>query len=124
MRAVQRHQQDDPALAAQGPAGPAVRFRRRQAPRGFLLGSVERFFAGHKDQVARGTNFSQVGDAERDADPPPGAAARRPVPLLRREIGRRIARAMNRSPLTILHTIRKHDEEHPDHAIFPQRRRS
>ena len=26
---------------------------------------------------------------------------------------------MNRSPLTILHTIRKHDQEHPDQAIFP-----
>ena len=33
---------------------------------GFLLGSVERFFAAHKDQVARGTNFSQVDDDERD----------------------------------------------------------
>ena len=30
----------------------------------FLLSSVERFFAGHQDQVARGM-LSQVSDAER-----------------------------------------------------------
>src|SRR5207302_5229653 len=33
---------------------------------GFLLGSVERFFTGHKEQVTRGMNFSQVSDAEHD----------------------------------------------------------
>jgi RNA polymerase sigma factor (sigma-70 family) len=36
-----------------------------------------------------------------------------------REITRRIARKLNRSPLTILHVIRKFDQEHPDRAIFP-----
>ena len=86
---------------------------------GFLLGSVERFFAGHREQVERGMNFSQMTDAERQE-------------ILRRarrlavycncctnEISRRIARTLNRSPLTILHTIRKHDQEHPEAAIFP-----
>src|SRR5215207_7252846 len=33
---------------------------------GFLLSSVERFFSGHKEQVARGMNFSQLTDAERE----------------------------------------------------------
>jgi RNA polymerase sigma factor (sigma-70 family) len=37
-----------------------------------------------------------------------------------REITRRIARKLNRSPLTILHVIRKFDQEHPDLAIFPK----
>jgi RNA polymerase primary sigma factor len=100
---------------------PARRFVFADGKRrvGFLLGSVERFFAGHKDQVTRGMNFSQVSDHEREE-------------ILRRarrlatfchccapEISRRIARMMNRSPLTIQHTIRKHDQEHPDQAIFP-----
>ena len=34
------------------------------------------------------------------------------------EISRRIARKLNRSPATILHTIRKHDQEQPGLAIF------
>src|SRR3954466_10110501 len=47
---------------------PARRFifadgRRRV---GVLLSSVERFFNAHRDQVAHGTNLSQVGDSERD----------------------------------------------------------
>ena len=32
---------------------------------GFLLSSVDRFFASHREQVAEATNFSQVGDEER-----------------------------------------------------------
>ena len=87
---------------------------------GFLISSVERFFAGHRDQVARGTNFSQLGDAEREDIL---KKARRLAVYCRccaNEIARRIARRINRSPLTVLHTIRKHDLDHPEDAIFPQ----
>src|SRR2546430_6234160 len=47
---------------------PARRFLFPDGKRrvGFLLGSVERFFSGHMDQVTRGMNFSQVDDAERE----------------------------------------------------------
>jgi RNA polymerase primary sigma factor len=83
---------------------------------GFLLSSVERFLANHNEHVLPAANFSQVGDEER-------------VEILRRarvlathcteeEITRRIARGMNRSPLTVLHTIRKHDQEAPADAIL------
>ncbi|MEA2735140.1 MAG: polymerase primary sigma factor [Humisphaera sp.] len=85
---------------------------------GFLLSSVERFFASHRDQVARGTNFSQVDDGERDEIL---RRARRLASLCHccvNEISRRIARKLNRSPATILHTIRKHDQEEPAQAIF------
>jgi len=85
---------------------------------GFLLSSVERFFASHEDQVARGTNFSQVDDRERDAIL---RRARRLATMCHccvNEISRRIARKLNRSPATILHTIRKHDQENPAAAIF------
>jgi RNA polymerase primary sigma factor len=85
---------------------------------GFLISSVERFFAAHHDQVARGTNFSQVDDGERDAIL---RRARRLAAMCHccvNEISRRIARKLNRSPATILHTIRKHDQENPQGAIF------
>src|SRR6476620_7356890 len=47
---------------------PARRFLFPDGKRrvGFLLSSVERFFTGHKEQVTRGMNFSQVNDKERD----------------------------------------------------------
>ncbi len=101
---------------------PARRFLFADGKRrvGFLLSSVERFFASHQDQVVRGTNFSQVSEGERDE-------------ILRRarrlavycqccvhEISRRIGRHMNRSPLTIQHIIRKHDQENPSVAVFAQ----
>ena len=85
---------------------------------GFLVSSVERFFATHREQVDRGTNFSQVDGPERDEIL---RRARRLATLCQcctSEIARRIARKLNRSPLTVLHTIRKHDDEHPARAIF------
>jgi len=101
---------------------PARRFVFADGKRrvGFLLSSVERFFSGHKEQVVRGMNFSQVSDEERDEIL---RRARRLAVMCHcctHEIARRIARKMNRSPLTIQHTIRKHDQENPGEAIFPQ----
>src|SRR5688572_25036963 len=76
---------------------------------GFLLRSVERFVNAHGEQVASKANLSQVGEVEVQE-------------ILRRarrlaaagwavsEITRRIGRVMNRSPLAVLHTIKKHDE--------------
>ncbi|HEY8668515.1 MAG TPA: sigma-70 family RNA polymerase sigma factor, partial [Tepidisphaeraceae bacterium] len=69
-----------------------------------------------KEQVTRSGNFTLVDEAER-------------LEILRRasrlgmqcdsqEISRRIGRKLNRSPLTILHTIRKHDHEHPEQSIL------
>jgi RNA polymerase sigma factor (sigma-70 family) len=86
---------------------------------GFLLGSVERFLAGNQEQVSRGANFSQVGDAERDEIVRRARRLAEGCHCCINEICRRLARKLNRSPLTILHTIRKHDEEHPDEAVFP-----
>ena len=87
---------------------------------GFLLSSVERFFSGHREQVARGMNFSQLTDSDKAEIL---QRARRLAVFCQcctHEIARRIARKMNRSPLTILHTIRKHDQEHPEQAVFPR----
>ncbi len=83
---------------------------------GFLLSSVERFFAAHENQL---TNCSPLAEAEQ-------------VEILRRarrlasdcgcwpdEIARRIGKKMGRSPLAIVHTLRKHDAENPKQAILP-----
>ena len=99
---------------------PARRFIFADGKRrvGFLLSSVERFVATHENQVAQAANFSQVTDDERQAIL---ARARRLAEGCRccvREITRRIARKLNRSPLTVLHIVRKFDQEHPDQAIF------
>lgn len=101
---------------------PARRFTFPDQKRrvGFLLSSVERFLDRHGEQVRRGTDFSQVQPAERDLII---RRARRLAGQCRccvNEISRRIGRRLNRSPLTILHVIRKHDAENPGQAVFPE----
>lgn len=100
---------------------PARRFIFPDAKRrvGFLLSSVERFFSNHREQVSRGSNFSQVTPEEREEIIRRGRRLATAGRCCEREISRRVGRWMNRSPLTILHTIRKHDEEAPAQAIFP-----
>ncbi|MDB5330680.1 MAG: polymerase sigma factor, sigma-70 family [Phycisphaerales bacterium] len=86
---------------------------------GFLLSSVERFFASHQDQVARGMNFSQVGDVEREEIIRRAKRLAGTCRCCTHEIARRIGKKLNRSPATVMHTLRKHDQEHPESAIFP-----
>ena len=87
---------------------------------GFLLSSVDRFLAAHQDQLTTGrANFSQVDDTERDRILRRARRLATQGDCCEQEITRRLGRAMQRSPLTILHTIRKHDAEHPDAAVFP-----
>ncbi|HWP41166.1 MAG TPA: hypothetical protein VNL70_09590, partial [Tepidisphaeraceae bacterium] len=86
---------------------------------GFLLSSVERFFTVRREQVVRGMNFSQVDQLERQRMLRQARRLAGQCGCCPAEIARRIARKLNRSPLTILHTIRKHDQENPQAAIFP-----
>jgi RNA polymerase sigma factor (sigma-70 family) len=85
----------------------------------FLISSVERFFAAHQDQVARGTNFSLVSDAERQAIVTRARRLATACGCCEGEIARRIGKKLNRSPATILHTLRKHDQENAAVAVFP-----
>lgn len=99
---------------------PARRFLFPDGKRrvGFLLTSVERFVNKHSDQVGRAANFSQVDEVERDEILRRARRLAMHCECCAQEISRRIGRRLNRSPLTILHTIRKHDQENPDQAIF------
>ncbi|HXE52617.1 MAG TPA: sigma-70 family RNA polymerase sigma factor [Tepidisphaeraceae bacterium] len=85
---------------------------------GFLIGSVERFFNDHREQVARGTNFSQVSELERQEILRRAQRLSGECGCCEQEVARRIARKLNRSPLTILHIVRKHDQENPAASIF------
>ena len=84
---------------------------------GFLLSSVERFIHQHQQQVAISANFAQVTATEVDEIV---RQARRLADCgcCESEIARRVGKRMHRSPLTMLHTLRKHDGEHPDRAVL------
>jgi len=85
---------------------------------GFRLTIVEQFLSTHRENVERGANFSQVDLPERDVILTKARRLATQCRCCQNEIARRIARKLNRSPLTVLSTIRKHDAEHPAGAIF------
>lgn len=85
---------------------------------GFRLTIVERFLTTHRENVERGANFSQVDTSERDVILTKARRLATHCGCCQNEIARRIARKLNRSPLTVMSTIRKHDAEHPNEAIF------
>jgi RNA polymerase sigma factor (sigma-70 family) len=85
---------------------------------GFLRSSVERFVARHSHDIERGANFSQLSLDEREK------VVQRARRLARAgacptEISRRLARKFGRSPETIRYTLKNHDREYPDAAVFP-----
>jgi RNA polymerase sigma factor (sigma-70 family) len=85
---------------------------------GFLLSGVERFLSCHQRQISAGTNFSQVSAGELEE------ILRRSRRIAERdecdesEVARRVARKVNRSPLTVQHLLKKHDTDHPAAAIL------
>jgi RNA polymerase sigma factor (sigma-70 family) len=85
---------------------------------GFLLGSVERFFNAHREQIPRDANFSQVDGVEQEFIIRRARTLARECGCWETEIARRIGRKLNRSPATILATLRKHDVENPKDAIL------
>ncbi len=90
----------------------------RRSRLGFLESSVRRFVLRHRDEVARGSRFSQLSDDEKRD-------------LLRRarklaqwgaqptEVVRRVAKKFRRAPETIRYTIKQFDKQNPGIAIFP-----
>jgi RNA polymerase sigma factor (sigma-70 family) len=85
----------------------------------FLTESVEAFTTPRKDLVKRSAKFRQLTEAER------ARIVRRARRLVartgcsRHELCKHIARRMHRAVETVRYTIRRHDREHPDQAVFP-----
>jgi len=84
---------------------------------GFLASTVERFIRGNGSRIERGRRFSQLSGEEHD----------RIISWARRlavagacpaDVHRRIAKRLDRSVETIRYTIKRHDQEHPDDAVF------
>jgi len=91
--------------------------RRRVA---FLESSVRHFVVGRRGQVARSGRFTQMTEAQRQGII---RRARRMAGFCScslSDVVRRLARRSGRATETIRYTIRKHDAEHPDEAIFPR----
>jgi RNA polymerase sigma factor (sigma-70 family) len=85
---------------------------------GFLKSSVDRFVARHSDDVERGAQFTQLTDAEREEII---SRARRLARVggCPAEISRRLARRLGRAVETIRYTLKNHDQQHPEAAVFP-----
>ena len=85
---------------------------------GFLASAVERFIRENPRRIARGSRFSQLSQDEHD----------KIIIWARRlalagacpaDVHRRIAKRLDRSVETIRYTIKRHDQEHPEEAVFP-----
>jgi RNA polymerase sigma factor (sigma-70 family) len=87
---------------------------------GFLESAVTRFAAANKDRVDRSASFKQLSEEEKALII---QLARRHIaqsPCCIRDISRLIGQKFGRAPETIRYTIRKHDREHPEAAVFPE----
>jgi RNA polymerase primary sigma factor/RNA polymerase sigma factor len=85
---------------------------------GFLASTVERFIRENPLRIERGSRFSQLSDEEHE----------KIVSWARRlavagacpaDVHRRIAARLGRSVETVRYTLKRHDQEHPDTAVFP-----
>jgi RNA polymerase primary sigma factor len=85
---------------------------------GFLKSSVDSFVENHAEEVHRSSKFSQLSEWEKEE------IVERARRLARyggcpSEVARRLARKLKRSPETIRYTLKNHDREHPESAVFP-----
>jgi len=92
-----------------GLAGRRVIYPDGKKRLGFLASSLERFFAIHRDSLARAANFSEIGDDESDR------ILRAAHRLASRgccgdEIVERISSRLSRSPLNISHLLEQADK--------------
>jgi RNA polymerase sigma factor (sigma-70 family) len=101
---------------------PARRFTFGDGKRrvGFLLSSVERFIAAHRNQLGSTTLCTAVADDEQTAIIRHARRLAVDCGCCVNEICLRIGRKFHRSPMTVLHTLRKHDAEHAASSILPR----
>jgi RNA polymerase primary sigma factor/RNA polymerase sigma factor len=85
---------------------------------GFLASAVERFIASNPLRIERGSRFSQLSDEEHEKII--GWARRLALAgACQADVHRRIAERLGRSVETIRYTLKRHDQEHPETAVFP-----
>ena len=84
---------------------------------GFLASAVERFTHNNPLRIERGSRFSQLTDDEHEKiigwARRLSAAGACPA-----DVHRRIAAKLGRSVETVRYTIKRHDQDHPDSAVF------
>jgi len=84
----------------------------------FTERAIRRFVRRHTELVRRGSAFRQLDEAER------AALIQRATELLARrrmklhEVAQKLADETGRAVETIRYTLRRHDQEHPDSALF------
>jgi RNA polymerase primary sigma factor len=81
---------------------------------------IERFLATNQERVARGGKFSHLSDAEREDVLKRAKRLARAAGATLTEISRRIAKRLGRSAETVRYTIKNHDRDNPDEALFPE----
>ena len=86
---------------------------------GFLESSVRRFVRDRHGQVSRSTKFTQMSEAERRDILRRARRMANFTTCTLSDVARRLARRTGRAVETVRYTIRKHDNDHPDGAIFP-----
>jgi len=85
---------------------------------GFLQSSVNRFVKNNSDRVERGSRFSQLTASQRD-EFIDSAKQMAHAGRGQSEISRQLAERTGRSIETIRTTLRQHDLDNPETAIFP-----
>jgi RNA polymerase sigma factor (sigma-70 family) len=85
---------------------------------GFLKSNVAKFATANAQRVASAGTFRQLSDEERAKIIEWARRLAKKCQCCLKDISRRIARHTGRSPETIRYTIRKHDREHPEAAVF------
>ncbi|MFO0930586.1 MAG: sigma-70 family RNA polymerase sigma factor [Gemmataceae bacterium] len=81
---------------------------------------IDRFLAGHRERVDKGSRFSQMSDQERESILLRARQLSRLGDSTLTDISRRIAAQLGRSVEAVRYTIRNYDKEHPAEAVFPQ----
>lgn len=89
---------------------------------GFRLAVVERFIALHGAAVSETANVSRLEKQELSGIVTGARRLARQGGCSIEQICVRLARRFGRSPLTILHTLKKFDAEHTDVAVLPDAR--
>ncbi len=84
----------------------------------FLQRTVDRFVGQNKDLVAKGSSFKQLSAAERKGIVERARELRSDRPVKLHAVARIIAEETGRAIETVRYTLRRHDEAHPDRALF------